>query len=218
MGKLSALSGRLDAPTSGYLRGPRSRIEVLIAPGLSAQGPSSGTCRNSARAEKLLQLQDQPTVLRELLPDPSLPSGGSLPAQELFMRISHGVRDAGHRATKPKQGVQQGGQVRMKEGKRRIAREKRTVQTLIEMYCSGHHNRESAMCEECQRLFAYAALKIDRCPFHHAKPVCAHCTIHCYSKGEREQIKKVMRFSGPRMLMRHPVLAFLHLIDGLRLK
>ena len=32
----------------------------------------------------------------------------------------------------------------MKEGKRRIAREKRTVQTLIEMYCSGHHNRESA--------------------------------------------------------------------------
>ena len=108
--------------------------------------------------------------------------------------------------------------MQIKEGERRIAREKLTVQTLIEMYCSGHHDSESAMCGECQRLYAYAALKIDKCPFHHAKPVCANCTIHCYSRGEREQIRKVMRFSGPRMLMRHPVLAFLHLIDGLRLK
>ena len=99
------------------------------------------------------------------------------------------------------------------EGEKRIAREKLTVQTMIEMYCSGHHKRESAMCNECQTLYAYATLKIDKCPFQQAKPVCINCAIHCYQNIERDQIKRVMQFSGPRMLIRHPTLALLHMID-----
>jgi hypothetical protein len=31
----------------------------------------------------------------------------------------------------------------------------------------------------------------------------------------REQVRRVMRFAGPRMLFRHPYLAFMHLIDGI---
>jgi hypothetical protein len=98
------------------------------------------------------------------------------------------------------------------EHKRRIAREKLTVRTMIEMYCSGHHKREKGLCEECQILCAYADSKIDKCPFHQAKPVCANCRIHCHGKRERDQIKRVMRFSGPRMLIRHPGLAVMHMI------
>jgi hypothetical protein len=30
----------------------------------------------------------------------------------------------------------------------------------------------------------------------------------------REKVKKVMRYSGPRMLWHHPILAVHHLIDG----
>jgi hypothetical protein len=30
----------------------------------------------------------------------------------------------------------------------------------------------------------------------------------------RERVKEVMRYSGPRMTYRHPLLAFFHLIDG----
>ena len=104
------------------------------------------------------------------------------------------------------------GRLRALESRRRIAREKLTVRTMIEMYCSTHHKR--AMCDACQMLYAYATLKIDKCPFHQAKPVCTNCTIHCYRSNERDQIKRVMRFSGPRMLIRHPVMALLHLIDG----
>ena len=29
-------------------------------------------------------------------------------------------------------------------------------------------------------------------------------------------IREVMRFSGPRMLIQHPILAFMHLIDNIR--
>ncbi|MGO9310163.1 MAG: nitrous oxide-stimulated promoter family protein [Spirochaetia bacterium] len=53
-------------------------------------------------------------------------------------------------------------------------------------------------CEECQRLYAYSVRRIDRYPFRTAKPACANCTIHYYRNEERDQIKKVMRFSGPR--------------------
>ena len=41
-----------------------------------------------------------------------------------------------------------------------------------------------------------------------------NCPIHCYAKAEREQMREVMRHSGPRMLLRHPVLAIRHLLDG----
>ena len=34
--------------------------------------------------------------------------------------------------------------------------------------------------------------------------------------GRRERAKEVMRFSGPRMLLRHPILAILHVLDGRR--
>lgn len=32
----------------------------------------------------------------------------------------------------------------------------------------------------------------------------------------QEQVKRVMRFAGPRMLFRYPILAFYHLLDGRR--
>jgi len=102
------------------------------------------------------------------------------------------------------------------EGTRRIAREKLTVQTMIGIYCSGHHKPGRPMCDECQMLYEYATLKINKCPFYHAKPVCTNCTIHCYRNRERDQIKSVMKFSGPRMLIRHPALSLLHMIDRFR--
>ena len=48
------------------------------------------------------------------------------------------------------------------------------------------------------------------------KPTCAKCPIHCYKPAMREQIRDVMRYAGPRMLKRHPVLAIRHLLNGLK--
>ena len=39
------------------------------------------------------------------------------------------------------------------------------------------------------------------------KPTCANCKVHCYSEAMRERVRDVMRYAGPRMLWRHPVLA-----------
>jgi len=48
---------------------------------------------------------------------------------------------------------------------------------------------------------------MSRCPFGPDKPTCAKCPIHCYKPQVRERVREVMRFAGPRMLLRHPVLA-----------
>lgn len=38
--------------------------------------------------------------------------------------------------------------------------------------------------------------------------------VHCYKPAMREKIREVMRFSGPRMMLYHPVLAVSHVIES----
>jgi hypothetical protein len=100
---------------------------------------------------------------------------------------------------------------------RRVNREKETVLKMITLYCYDHHTvGDSSLCEDCQSLAEYAFQRIERCPYGIQKPTCAKCPIHCYRADEREAIRKVMRYSGPRMILRHPRLAILHLVDSLR--
>jgi len=63
---------------------------------------------------------------------------------------------------------------------------------------------------------AYAARRLERCPFQEEKPPCAGCPIHCYQPARREQVKAVMRYSGPRMILVHPVLALRHWLDSFK--
>jgi len=97
----------------------------------------------------------------------------------------------------------------------RIERERRTVEAMLGLYCRGRHGGRG-LCGECQELRGYAMRALDRCPYREDKPVCSKCKIHCYRPEMRERIKAVMRYSGPRMLVHHPILAIEHLMDGLR--
>ncbi len=98
----------------------------------------------------------------------------------------------------------------------RIVREKRTLERMVALYCRSHHQSAAGLCPGCQELIDYAHLRLDRCRFKLAKPTCANCPVHCYKPEMRRKVKEVMRYSGPRMLLHHPVLALLHLFDGLR--
>ena len=99
----------------------------------------------------------------------------------------------------------------------RLKREHETVSKMIALYCRSHHNPLSGhLCPDCRSLAEYAHQRIDRCIYGFDKPTCAKCPIHCYKPDRREEIRQVMRFSGPRMLLLHPILALRHLLDGLR--
>lgn len=98
----------------------------------------------------------------------------------------------------------------------RLERERHTIRVMIEIYCRGHHRTAQALCPECRELFNYAMQRIEKCPFKDAKPTCAKCPIHCYKPERRQQVRQVMRFAGPRMMRRHPLLALRHYLDQAR--
>ena len=102
------------------------------------------------------------------------------------------------------------------KGGRRIEREAETVAAMIGLFCRAHHETTDVLCSDCAALFEYARARLDRCPFQDGKTTCAKCPIHCYEPAMRERIRLVMRYAGPRMLTRHPLLALRHLVDSMR--
>jgi len=96
----------------------------------------------------------------------------------------------------------------------RFRRERKTINAMIGIFCREQHAIAGGLCPECAALSAYAEQRLDNCPFGDDKPTCAKCPIHCYKPALREQIRTVMRYAGPRMLFRRPVLAIFHLLEG----
>ncbi len=90
--------------------------------------------------------------------------------------------------------------------------EARTIEAMIRIYCRARHGAARGLCGDCSGLLAYARERIAKCPFGTGKPVCNQCTVHCYRPEMREAVRQVMRFAGPRMVWRHPVLAVRHLV------
>lgn len=108
----------------------------------------------------------------------------------------------------------------MNKVEKKRQKEQYIVEEMIRLYCRKNHLEEERqgrqMCPVCQELSDYAKLRSHKCPFMEQKTFCANCKVHCYKPEKREQIRQVMRFSGPRMLLHHPILAIWHLICSKR--
>ena len=102
----------------------------------------------------------------------------------------------------------------------RLARELATIRAMVGIYCRDKHGAHGSaagdLCPECRELMDYATRRLDRCVFGDDKPTCTNCKVHCYTAAMREQVRVVMRYAGPRMMLRHPVLALAHIVDGRR--
>lgn len=99
-------------------------------------------------------------------------------------------------------------------------KEKELIAFMIGLYCKKQHGEYykktgNKMCPECTELYDYALERINKCPLMENKTFCSSCKIHCYKNEMREKIKKVMKFSGPRMIIYNPVLAINHIKDTL---
>jgi hypothetical protein len=95
----------------------------------------------------------------------------------------------------------------------RITREKKTLKFMIDLYCRKKHGGKE-FCPECMEVSEYAGQRLEKCLFGEKKPVCGKCKVHCYKPDMREKIRGIMKYSGPRMALRHPVLALLHFMDS----
>jgi hypothetical protein len=94
----------------------------------------------------------------------------------------------------------------------RLEREEKTIEKMILLYCKNHHQGNKELCQDCNQLKDYAIQRIQRCPFGIQKTTCQKCTVHCYNQSNQQAIRAVMRYAGPRMLLRHPYLSLRHLL------
>lgn len=90
----------------------------------------------------------------------------------------------------------------------------KTIEVMVRMYCAGLHKTKRGFCRDCAGLLDYARMRLDKCPFGAKKPACAKCTVHCYSPSMRSKVTAVMKYAGPRMILKHPILSVLHSMRG----
>ena len=60
-----------------------------------------------------------------------------------------------------------------RQASKRLAREWRTIEIMVGIYCRDHH--AGGLCPECKGLLDYASVRLDRCRFGTEKPTCAKC-------------------------------------------
>lgn len=104
--------------------------------------------------------------------------------------------------------------------------EKKLIPEMIRIYCLGNHKESrkeegvkgKELCSKCKDLAEYAEFRLEKCPFKKNKGFCSFCKIHCYKPEYRAQMKEVMRYSGSRMLLTHPIFALSHVAAMLKHK
>ena len=101
-----------------------------------------------------------------------------------------------------------------------LKEEAETIRLMARLYCKAHHpeghSSPDGLCPDCRAFVEYARKRLACCPYGADKPVCAKCRIHCYKPAERETARQIMRWAGPRLLWRHPILTLKHLLKERR--
>ena len=85
------------------------------------------------------------------------------------------------------------------------------VRKMVELYCR-HRLRLDRVPDEYLRLTDYAVRRLDHCRYGERKSACKNCPTHCYGPKEREKIRMVMSWVGPRMILYSPKDAIKHLL------
>ncbi|MBO5588398.1 MAG: nitrous oxide-stimulated promoter family protein [Anaerovibrio sp.] len=86
-----------------------------------------------------------------------------------------------------------------------------TVTEMIGIFCHDIHKTDGEhLCHECQDLLDYVKKRVAVCPRMGEKTFCSACNTHCYAPNRRERIRMIMRYSGPKMMFRSPLLAIKH--------
>lgn len=88
------------------------------------------------------------------------------------------------------------------------------VKDMIDIYYDRHEDE----AQERDDLIAYAKKRLELCPHGDDKPFCNNCEIHCYDDDHRAKIRKVMKFSGPRMAILRPKASLDHLVEEIKFK
>ena len=85
--------------------------------------------------------------------------------------------------------------------------------SMIRIYCRGVHGGKQHLCDDCESLRVYSLKRLEKCPHANTNTFCSECSIKCYEKQKQEEMRVVMRYAGPRMIIYHPIIAIRHVMS-----
>ena len=100
-----------------------------------------------------------------------------------------------------------------------LEKDRATVEAIGRIYCKRYHREASkdvsGLCESCRRAVDLTVDRAQACPNNHEEN-CEDCAIKCQRGDDQKRIKEIMRYSAPRMLVRHPLMTIEYLRKKLR--
>ena len=100
----------------------------------------------------------------------------------------------------------------------RMAKDRKTLEAIGRIYCSAHHESDkdaAGLCPWCRETIDATLARTAICPYGH-EGNCQDCDIHCQRGEAQMRIKEIMRYSAPRMTLRHPIMTAGYLRKKLR--
>lgn len=92
--------------------------------------------------------------------------------------------------------------------------DQRTLEAMGHLYCRAHHaatNRDSTgLCADCRNVVETTLQRTRACPHGHHHN-CEDCATKCHSEECAKQIRALMAYSAPRMLLKHPLMTLRYL-------
>lgn len=100
---------------------------------------------------------------------------------------------------------------------KKVKADSATLAKMVNIYCDDNHTKDiksdikrrgllgsididpASICADCGNLLMHGLIRLQNCPID-PKPRCKHCPNPCYSGEYREFVKKVMRYSGLKMI------------------
>lgn len=93
-----------------------------------------------------------------------------------------------------------------------------TLLGLFKIYCAHEHADKAegiendSLCPSCRVSLDYSLERTLTCKLKGSGQLCSSCPVHCFEPDQRENIRKIMRFSGPRLIWKSPLLAIRYVL------
>lgn len=71
--------------------------------------------------------------------------------------------------------------------------------------------RNMELCPVCLAMVLRSEKKTQYCVHMPYKTLCHLCPRPCYTEKQMEEIRPMMRYSGPRLITKHPILTYRHM-------
>lgn len=84
------------------------------------------------------------------------------------------------------------------------------VSDMVMIYCDGHHKHTLSPCPKCQEVLDYSKFRTSKCPYIKKTLFCSNCPTPCYKPDMKEEMRVIMKYSGPRYFFKHPILVLKH--------